>query len=481
MRCIGLSLIPVSIRLKPVASKQHISPSARKIIEKAEKQLLQDRVRGINKTIQDSKDQANSSRSKLVAIITQVDLDRCTDFIEKVRLERFKQVKNRQVRKLHILSSKHLNAQVNNNRDNNNRGTLGVNANNIDSNEHRVRHGKDQQTRYHNQDNINSNSKWVINLSKVELTRAQRSLLEKGPNFAISPSNIPNLDYITAIETVCSKLKEEDAAELRGEINGILKKGKIPKPNLDKDERTALHQLRQDKDRIILTADKGVAMVVLDKEDYINKAKELLNTPAYKEIPKDPTSKIKAQLITKIRRIKKDRKLDEGTYRTMYPTGCIPPKFYGFPKIHKTGTPLRPIVSSRGSVTYGVAKVLSKVIQLLVGKSPHHIQSPSDFVSKAKGFILQPGECLSSYDVTSLFTSVPIDPVLNVIKDLLEKDEKLNDKTVLSVQDIIELLGFCLHNTYFSFQNKFYEQVEGAPMGLPVSPIVANLYMRSFE
>ena len=133
-----------------------------KIIEKAEKQLLQDRVRGINKTIQDSEDQANSSRSKLAAIITQVDLDRCTDFIEKVRLERFKQVKNRQVKKLHILSSKHHSTQVNNNRDINNRATLGVNANNIESNEHRVRHGNEQQTRNFSQDNTNSNSnsKW---------------------------------------------------------------------------------------------------------------------------------------------------------------------------------------------------------------------------------------------------------------------------------------------------------------------------------
>ena len=77
LRCIGLNLTLVSIRLKPVASKQQISISARKIIEKAEKQLLQDRVRGINKTIQDSKDQVNSSRRRLAYIITQVDLDRC--------------------------------------------------------------------------------------------------------------------------------------------------------------------------------------------------------------------------------------------------------------------------------------------------------------------------------------------------------------------------------------------------------------------
>ena len=412
-------------------------------------------------------------------MVTQVDLDRCSDFIEKVRLERFKQVKNRQVRKLHILSSKHNSDQANNNRVINNRITLGLNANRTDSNEQRVRHGNEQQISDSNKGN--TNSKWVINLSKVELTKAQRSLLEKGPNFAISPNNIPNVDYITAIETVCSKLKEDNAAELRREIKGILKKGKIPKPNLNKEERTALTQLRKDKDRVILTVDKGVALVVLDKEDYNNKARDLLNTPAYKELPRDPTNRIKAQLITKLRRIKKDRKLDEGTYRTMYPTGCVPPKLYGLPKIHKTGTPLRPIVSSRGSVTYGVAKVLSKAIQPLVGKSPHHIQSTSDFVSKAKGFTLQPGECLSSYDVTSLFTSVPIDPALNITEDLLERDEKLNDRTVLSVQDIIELLGFCLHNTYFPFQYKFYEQVEGAPKGSPVSPIVANLYLESFE
>ena len=49
------------------------------------------------------------------------------------------------------------------------------------------------------------------------------------------------------------------------------------------------------------------------------------------------------------------------------------------------------------------------------------------------------------------------------------------------MQDIIELLGFCLHNIYFSFQGQFHEQVEGAAMESPVSPIVANLDMEHFE
>ena len=164
----------------------------------------------------------------------------------------------------------------------------------------------------------------------------------------------------------------------------------------------------------------------------------------------------------------------------MYPTGCTAPSFMVCPKsINRY--PLRPIVSSRGCVTYGVAKVIAKILKPLVGKSPHHIQGTSDFVNKVREITLLPGECLMSYDVTTLFTSVPIDPALNIIKDLLEKDDNLSNRTVLSVQNIIELLGFYLHNLYFSYQNKFYEQVEGAAMGSPVSPIVANLYMEHFE
>ena len=57
---------------------------------------------------------------------------------------------------------------------------------------------------------------------------------------------------------------------------------------------------------------------------------------------------------------------------------------------------------------------MSNVLKTVVGKSPHHIQSTSDFVNKAKKITLQLGECLTSYDVTALFTSVPIEPPLKI-------------------------------------------------------------------
>ena len=51
----------------------------------------------------------------------------------------------------------------------------------------------------------------------------------------------------------------------------------------------------------------------------------------------------------------------------------------------------------------------------------------------------------------------------------------------MTADNIIELLGFCLNNTYFPFQDCFHEQTKGATMGSPVSPVVANIYMEAFE
>ena len=79
---------------------------------------------------------------------------------------------------------------------------------------------------------------------------------------------------------MCPKLKEEDAMELRPDINFLLRKAQAPKPNLTRQERLGLAQLKKDMDRVILTVDKGVAMVVMDREDYNTKVESLLSQPA---------------------------------------------------------------------------------------------------------------------------------------------------------------------------------------------------------
>ena len=64
-------------------------------------------------------------------------------------------------------------------------------------------------------------------------------------------------------------------------------------------------ELKKDINRIILTADDGVAMVVMDREDYINKANNFVSQPAYRTIDSDPTNKLKAKPITLLRNIKR--------------------------------------------------------------------------------------------------------------------------------------------------------------------------------
>ena len=86
-----------------------------------------------------------------------------------------------------------------------------------------------------------------------------------------------------------------------------------------------------------------------------------------------------------------------------------------------------------------------------------------------------------SYDVKALLTSVPIQPAIDIIGKLLEKDPALQQRTSMTIRQIISLLEFCLRSTYFTFQNKYFEQVEGTAMGSPINPIVANLYMEDLE
>ena len=66
-------------------------------------------------------------------------------------------------------------------------------------------------------------NRWVRNLSKIPLTPAQRSLLSKGPNNAIASRHPTHLEYITAIDSACQKLNQQDAEELGVDINRVLK------------------------------------------------------------------------------------------------------------------------------------------------------------------------------------------------------------------------------------------------------------------
>ena len=283
--------------------------------------------------LEDNRNSINKRRSELASMVTTADMDKCSKFIQKVSEASFTKVKERQVGKFNSL--------INKTSNNNNKSRVSSTGSNSNNNNGSCNNSQMQGSENNNNQTGNyKNSKWVTNLSKTTLTKGQESLLAKGPHFAVAPYNIPSTDYITAVESICHNLKDQDAQELRVNINSLLRRSQTSKPNLTKQEGRGLAQLKEDKDRLVITADKGVALVVIDREDYIQKAEVLLAQLAYRTIDRDPTNKIKARLITKCRTIKKETRLDEGMYKIMYPTSCVPPQFHRLFKIHKTGTPL---------------------------------------------------------------------------------------------------------------------------------------------
>ena len=115
---------------------------------------------------------------------------------------------------------------------------------------------------------------WVINLSS-------RTLLKKGLNFAITPTNIPATEIIATVESAIRPLNAEQADTVRRNVNSILQKAEPPKSNITKEMRNALKSLKEDTSIMILPADKGCASVILDTETYHSKMAKLTKTGPY--------------------------------------------------------------------------------------------------------------------------------------------------------------------------------------------------------
>ena len=105
-----------------------------------------------------------------------------------------------------------------------------------------------------------------------------------------------------------------EADELRSDISHLLRSqgNNNKKTNLTIEECRALTELKQDTSRVVLTADKGVAMVIMDKQDYTSKVQSLLeDTNIYKILNKDHTTRLKHRLIQTLKDIKQSGGLSE--------------------------------------------------------------------------------------------------------------------------------------------------------------------------
>ena len=118
-------------------------------------------------------------------------------------------------------------------------------------------------------------------------------------------------------------------------------------------------ELQCDTPIAILPANKGRSTIVLNCEDYLEKCMDHINNGWYQLLKKDPTTKIKTKTLKKLKVLKDNKFIDNKLYY-LKPTDSPAPRFYGQPKIHKPGVPIRPIVSYSGSPLYSLNKYIAK-------------------------------------------------------------------------------------------------------------------------
>ena len=118
------------------------------------------------------------------------------------------------------------------------------------------------------------------------------------------------------------------------------------------------------------------------------------------------------------------------------------------------------------------------MLKPLTDESKRKLQSTEDFINTIKTIQIPDNHKLVSFDVKSLFTSIPLQLALQCTETAIKRS---TTKLPIPTQDIMELLTLCLNSTYFQYNGKHYKQLHGTAMGSPVSVIVAEIVMQAIE
>ena len=216
--------------------------------------------------------------------------------------------------------------------------------------------------------------------------------------------------------------------------------------------------LRKDKDCIIVTVDKGVALVVMDKTDYITKCEALLqDNSVYQHFSKDTSPTIHKELIKILQNYKNNNFISEMEYTPPRPHGSNSPaaRVCGFPKIHKNNMPKCSIVSACGTATNNTAKFTTKILQNYCGKTSSFVKYSIDFIQKIKHLCIHPAEeTLVLFDLTTVLTSIPVLVALQIINSKISTCTNFTNVCKILTEKFIKLPEFTNSNCMFCFNKK---------------------------
>lgn len=231
--------------------------------------------------------------------------------------------------------------------------------------------------------------------------------------------------------------------------------------------------------------DKGNGLVVMPRSEYYKKLDSIVEDQSkFVKINVDHSSPKSHPIVAKERSIGYYVRTylmcdcghgcdcDNKAFKKLIPSGTSPGKLYGLCKVHKESKAMRPIVSMVNTPEYKLAKYLDGFIKPNI-PDQFMLSSTADFISVINSYPLKGDEYLVSYDVTSLFTNVPLQETIDiVVKYVYSKDSVA--KPTFSKKVFRKMLLIC-SQSFFMYKDQLYQQVNGVSMGGPLAPSLANL------
>ncbi|VDL89668.1 unnamed protein product, partial [Schistocephalus solidus] len=191
-------------------------------------------------------------------------------------------------------------------------------------------------------------------MSSKQLSPAQLKVLSHEACFNVADADPVNL--VATVESILKQTGESDETKhlIWQQITSLVMAQK-PRAIISRAEQSALKTLRADTSIVILPVDKGRSTLVLNKNDYIRLLKD---RQAYLPCDDEPMKKLVTELEKTLTDIQKNKAITKSVRLAIKPIDASAARFYGLPKVHKAGVPLRPIVSLRGAPTFQLAKGL---------------------------------------------------------------------------------------------------------------------------
>ena len=123
------------------------------------------------------------------------------------------------------------------------------------------------------------------------------------------------------------------------------------------------------------------------------------------------------------------------------------PRFYDQAKMHKPGVPIRPIISDSGSPLNNLNKYIDSILKAYVKDENNNAKNSTAFSNYIRNVPIEDDEVMVPFDITSLYTNIPIIDTLNIIKDYVNHDDQFTRKMAMPQDKFLDLVHLVLTTT----------------------------------